>query len=536
MQIRPILPKVTINKDNSILTFDPFNNVHMFNLTSLDVDLSIDSAPSTARFSIEGSHTIDLGSRIDIMIGKRPETCYKIFSGIIESSKRSYSSSNYIITEFRAKSLGTRLTERVIDLVARQRIKEDGLTDNNDQSTEVSNLVKRVIKDITAYPKVSDAISVTTLQDEGIDADTYVQRCGITLPIYIMQYRPAIDALQELAEISGYAFFVDADGMLHFHAAGINSNIITFKDSLNLNEDTSTTGIIIEYELEDSIEHLKNVIYGLGGNRPKISKEVIQTSSNSYQPLTQYRAVKIDLVGIERELQYIAVRIAKVNNSINIPLEGELRLDDGNNRPKGALIKAFRKDHQSISATLATGNGQWVLFDVGEENLDVNTPHWLILYKKDDSNSTYVWYHDNSNNGINAYSNDGVTWIVNSNSYQFNYRLYYAQRLLIPVADQDSINKYGRRETVISWPTVIEDVELIALTKSQLDVSKKRKQFITLTCIPADVMLRLGDSIRVIDNVNGLDAIFDVTNISYSFEQGIDDSNYKFTLKGVRFV
>lgn len=43
-----------------------------------------------------------------------------------------------------------------------------------------------------------------------------------------------------------------------------------------------------------------------------------------------------------RELQYIAVRIAKVGNP-TVALEGELRLDDGNNRPKGALIKHLRR-------------------------------------------------------------------------------------------------------------------------------------------------------------------------------------------------
>jgi hypothetical protein len=49
-------------------------------------------------------------------------------------------------------------------------------------------------------------------------------------------------------------------------------------------------------------------------------------------------------------------------------------------------------------------------------------------------------------------------------------------------------------------------------------------------------MLRLGDAIRVVDSINGLDAVFDVTNISYSFDQGLGDYNYKFTVKGVRFI
>jgi hypothetical protein len=532
--LRAVLPKVIISKDNTTLTFDPVNRIYDFNLISLDIELNIDSSPSIAKFVVEDSNAIDLGYRIDIWLGKVPYINDKIFSGTIDVKKRSYNRNNHIVTEYKAKSLGYKLSERIIDIVARQRIKEDGLPDSNDQSTEVSNLVKRIIADITAYPKVNDAMQVKTLYDEGIDPYMYVKRSGITLPVYILQYRPAIDALQELAEISGYIFFVDADGKLHFHAPGINSNIITFKDSINTNDNLSTTGLIVDYELEDSIEQVKNVIYGLGGNRPKISKEV--TVSNGYQLLTEYKAVKINLVGIERELQYIAVRVAKVGDDLTLPLEGELRLDDGNNRPKGALIKAFRKDYQAINAKVGSSNGQWVLFDVGEENLDVNTPHWLILYKKGYANSTYAWYHDNSTIGVNARSSDGVSWIVNNNSYQFNYRLYYSQRLLTPIADNNSINAYGRREAVVSWPTVIEDVELIALTKGQLETAKKRKQFITLTCIPADTMLRLGDAIRVVDSINGLDAVFDVTNISYSFDQGLGDYNYKFTVKGVRFI
>ena len=109
-------------------------------------------------------------------------------------------------------------------------------------------------------------------------------------------------------------------------------------------------------------------------------------------------------------MQYIAVRIAKVGNP-TVALEGELRLDDGNNRPKGALIK-HKKDHQAIASINSNTQGQWIIFDVGEDNLDVNTPHWLILFRKGDTNNTYTWYHDNGNNEINAYSTDGVNWMV----------------------------------------------------------------------------------------------------------------------------
>lgn len=532
-QLRPLLPKVMISKGNNTQLFDPSSSRYDFNLLALDVELNVDSSPSTARFSIEGSYsnTIDLGSRVDIWLG-RTSISNKVFTGTIESRKRYYGRAS-IVTEFVAKSQGSRLVQRVVDIVARQRIREDGFADNTDGSTEVSNLVKRIVEDVTAYPKVDGAIPITTLRDEGIDASVYVQRSGITIPVYIMQYRPALDAIQELAEMAGYVFFIDGDGRLHFHQAGINSNILVFKDDLSSNDDPSRTGLIVEYTLEDTIEQVKNVIYGLGGNKPKISKEV--KSSNAYELLTSYRAVRINMVGVERELQYIAVRVAKVGNP-TLALEGELRLDDGNNRPKGALIKAFRKDHQAVASMNSNAQGQWVIFDVGEDNLDVNTSHWLILSKKGDTNNTYAWYHDNSSNGVNAYSSDGVNWVVQNNSYQFNYRLYYSQRLLTPLADQASIDAYGRREAVISWPTVIEDVELITLTKSQLDIARKSKQMISMTCIPADTIARLGDAVRVVDNRNGLDAVFDVTNISYSFDQGLGDYNYKFTIKGVRFI
>ncbi|MEM4277732.1 MAG: hypothetical protein QXG53_01365, partial [Candidatus Nitrosocaldus sp.] len=465
--LNPLLPKVMIGRDNNTQLFDPLSSIHDFNLLTLDVELNVDSNPSTARLSIEGSYSssvIDLGSRIDIWLCKTNMSS-KVFTGTIESRKRDYGRAS-IVTEFIARSQGSRLVQRIVDIVARQRIREDGFADNTDDGTEASNLVKRIVEDVTAYPKVDGAIPIATLKDEGIDASIYVQRSGITIPVYIMQYRPALDALQELAEMTGYIFFVDGDSKLHFHQPGINSNsnILVFKDTLSSDDDPRRVGHIVEYTLEDTIEQVKNIIYGLGGNKPKISKEV--KVSNAYELLTSYRAVKINMVGVERELQYIAVRIAKVGNP-TVALEGELRLDDGNNRPKGALIKAFRKDHQAVASINSNTQGQWIIFDVGEDNLDVNTPHWLILFKKGDTNNTYAWYHDNGSNGINAYSSDGINWVVQNSSYQFNYRLYYSQRLLTPLADQASIDAYGRREAVVSWPTVIEDVELITLTKSQ---------------------------------------------------------------------
>ncbi|MEM2919652.1 MAG: hypothetical protein QXW14_02610 [Candidatus Nitrosocaldus sp.] len=534
--LNPLLPKVMIGRGNNTQLFDPLSSIHDFNLLTLDVELNVDSNPSTARLSIEGSYSssvIDLGSRIDIWLCKTNMSS-KVFTGTIESRKRDYGRAS-IVTEFIARSQGSRLVQRIVDIVARQRIREDGFADNTDDGTEASNLVKRIVEDVTAYPKVDGAIPIATLKDEGIDASIYVQRSGITIPVYIMQYRPALDALQELAEMTGYIFFVDGDSKLHFHQPGINSNsnILVFKDTLSSDDDPRRVGHIVEYTLEDTIEQVKNIIYGLGGNKPKISKEV--KVSNAYELLTSYRAVKINMVGVERELQYIAVRIAKVGNP-TVALEGELRLDDGNNRPKGALIKAFRKDHQAVASINSNTQGQWIIFDVGEDNLDVNTPHWLILFKKGDTNNTYAWYHDNGSNGINAYSSDGINWVVQNSSYQFNYRLYYSQRLLTPLADQASIDAYGRREAVVSWPTVIEDVELITLTKSQLDIAKRRKQIISMICIPADAIVRLGDAVRVVDSRNGLDAVFDVTSINYSFDQGLGDYNYKFTIKGIRFI
>ena len=196
-----------------------------------------------------------------------------MFTGTIESKKRDYGRVS-IVTEFIVRCQGSRLVQRIVDIVAMQRIKEDGFADNTDDSTEASNLVKHIIE--TAYPKVEGAIPVTTLKDEGIDASTYVQRDGITIPVYIMQYRPALDALQELAEMTGYVFFVDDDGRLHFHQPGINSssNILVFKDALGSNDDPSRVGLIVEYTIEDTIEQVKNIIYGLGGNKPKINKEV----------------------------------------------------------------------------------------------------------------------------------------------------------------------------------------------------------------------------------------------------------------------
>lgn len=104
------------------------------------------------------------------------------------------------------------------------------------------------------------------------------------------------------------------------------------------------------------------------------------------------------------------------------------------------------------------------------------------------------------------------------------------------MADQVSIDAYGRREAVVSWSTVIENVELITLTKNQLDIAKKHKQIISMVCIPADVIVTLGDDVRVVDNRNGLDAVFDITSINYSFDQGLGDYNYKFTIKGIRFI
>ncbi|MEM4398342.1 MAG: hypothetical protein QXV18_00840, partial [Candidatus Nitrosocaldus sp.] len=264
--LNPLLPKVMIGRDNNTQLFDPLSSIHDFNLLTLDVELNVDSNPSTARLSIEGSYSssvIDLGSRIDIWLCKTNMSS-KVFTGTIESRKRDYGRAS-IVTEFIARSQGSRLVQRIVDIVARQRIREDGFADNTDDGTEASNLVKRIVEDVTAYPKVDGAIPIATLKDEGIDASIYVQRSGITIPVYIMQYRPALDALQELAEMTGYIFFVDGDSKLHFHQPGINSNsnILVFKDTLSSDDDPRRVGHIVEYTLEDTIEQVKNIIYGL---------------------------------------------------------------------------------------------------------------------------------------------------------------------------------------------------------------------------------------------------------------------------------
>ena len=464
--LKPLLAQLKVRHGSMVYTISD-------ELLSAEISLSVEKASTfEARFDDSSKkyvNTIKPGDEVEVWVGRSGYT--KILTGLIErvNARRRFSE---VEVSIGGSDYSQRLLQRVVK-AARYGTSSRGVS-------EVSQIVK-------------DLLTVETLGEpaEPITANN-VKQTGYTLQEIRFSYKPLMDCVKQLADIVKYTFYVDADKDLHF------TDSLADYSGLNFDEDT-----IISSEVEYDIESVKNRVYVLGGDeiKPDCSQEDASTPVSLHD---KYWADEFT-PQIEDLLQ-IAVYVDKVGHPTS-PLQGELRYDA--NGPYGPVIRTFE-----LSAS-RVGSG-WHILDTSCE-VTRGQLCWLILYKTGDLENTYRWYSDGASDKKDAYSSDGLNWVVRAGQ-NFAFKTYWRETLVAVAKNQSSISKYGVRELVVSDPQIKTRVEAKVEAVREVSRLSELKKRVRLTVLAPDQPIQAGTLVKVRDSTLSLDGFHPVLEVNYSFK------------------
>ena len=128
------------------------------------------------------------------------------------------------------------------------------------------------------------------------------------------------------------------------------------------------------------------------------------------------RAIAQQFTTIESRISTIALLLSRVGNPFSDPdnigqsteianqiVKGEIRIDNGNNQPSGAVIASFDVEVGGLSSTAST------VF-VNDINIDAsvmspNSKYWIVLLPTGFSHrDTIKWHHNGDLRTIDQYS------------------------------------------------------------------------------------------------------------------------------------
>lgn len=478
--IKPLLAQVKVKHGTMVYTLQN-------ELLSVDVSLSCLGRASSFEVTLDDSDMVYYqvfkpNDEVEIYVGRSSFT--KILSGLVERVKVSKRLSRCEVT-LAGCDYSQRLLQRIVK-AARYGLASGG-------PSEVGEIVR-------------DLLSTQTLGEPPEPITTYhVQNTGYTLQEIRFSYKPLMDCLKQLADVVRYTFYVDVDKDLHFTDRFGEYSGLTFDESS-----------IIEVEVEDDVEYVKNRVYVLGGDEIKIDAAQEQPT----QPVSLHDRYWADEFTPQAEdLLQIAIYVDKVGYPPS-PLSGELRYDQ--NGPYGPVIRAF----ELSASRVASG---WHIIDTSTA-VTRGQKVWLILYKTGDVNNTYRWYSDGSSNKTDAYSEDGLNWVVREGSGQdFTYRTYWREPLVAVAKNQRSIDRYGVREYVESNPDIKTRVEakVEAITLSSKLGPLKRT--IRVRAEAPDQPLYAGTLVGLSIPSLGIQGYYPITQVDYRI-RGYETHELEFTV------
>ena len=249
---------------------------------------------------------------------------------------------------------------------------------------------------------------------------TNVEATSITLAEYPIPYRKGNQVFDALAKIVDNIWFIDENKDFHFKpkSTGAANYTLTKADIVNVGK------------YEEDLLPVVNHWFVIGGKIQRIDQKA-ETESAGVSMHDNFYAVKF--VPLQPKLDQAALKLEKVGAPTDA-LVIEIREDYGGD-PLGATLKALNFPPTYV------GSKDWYR---GMFNIDVVTgrDYWIVARKVGDASNTYKWWKDALSTGKNAYSADGVTWTVQSSSFNFLFRTFYGTPIIAEALNAASIAKY----------------------------------------------------------------------------------------------
>lgn len=474
------------------------DNFGICNFVVQDHDNNLTDGTIRARCNIQRQHNVQL------YLGKTSGTLQRWFYGKIFDTDVIRPGTNQQAILVQCVGWGVVLRERDTRMIRNQAKTSDGITlDSTDVNTKLYQLIKDVIQKRDHY--LDENISLlSTITVNGV--------CDTCLDFNIANlnetYNTFAGTIQKLAASANTVWGVDWDRDLFVRDPAAHDSQFLFTNNLSAFRSQNWTSTKIAYLKkapivfkDSSLDGLYSFLhfYGPFNSKLDVKYEVTPDATNNADDVWH----AIPIVPTVDNIAKVAVRVNRTGTPAN-NWEIEIRGDDGTGKPDPTDVRRHIViSKHKIQALGTTTPSPWLEIPLTDKlEITPNEQLFIVLRRNGDvTNTVNIDYK--SGTGTYYDSPDGVTWTVRTGA--FNYRVYYAKRMLTTVEVIEAENQVGIRERLFPVRADLELNTVIEAAKTAGAVlGRERRSYedIIISC-PTD-RIPLGKFCYIEDQFNGL--------------------------------
>jgi hypothetical protein len=537
-----------------LLVYDSFlPETNPIVLLDCEVSLGLTNSGFNLRFE-DGSgainqNTIGLGNKVLIYAGRTSNNLTLLFTGYSEKRTPIILGNN--VMEYIMEGFGEMASFN--DLIVNFKRASTELVDIDDP-----NFPKRPDSKMSVFELVTDLMEdedVRVIRDMrikdylGLDISGISQEVSERLLSVVQNMTELSQVMNFLSEVTG-AYWKVENGRLIFEYPDVqHSGIIIQNKKTTTDLAKSTSYFIGPWQYTDSIAKEDGFANRIYTNTTIDTKSVASNMSNKGATTLYGRAIAQQFTTIESRISTIALLLSRVGNPfsegetgqsteiINQVVKGEIRIDNGDNKPSGVTICQFNVEVGGLTSTAQTVFINDITIDASV--LSPSAKYWIVLMPTGTSHrDTIKWHHNSDLSTINQYSafahgedkTNLSDFKVARYGPTYGHAIFARIRRLQEYSDPQSIKTFRLKEDVAQMDFLDDSTSVSKMMQNVLAIRGKpvRKYSLREVTLPLDLWFTPGMNVTIVDNTghhNEASNIFaEIHEVRYSWSTGSSDS------------
>ena len=509
-----------------LLVYDSFfPETNAIVLLDCEVTLGLSNSAFMLKFE-DGSgtinqNTIGLGNKILIYAGRQSDDLTLLFTGY--SDKRTP-----II-------LGNNVMDYVMEGAGEMAAFNDLIVNFKRASTELvdiddPNFPKRPDEKMAVFELVTDLMEdadVRITRDMRLKDYLNLDISGIS-PLVSERLLSVVQNMTELSQVMNFlaevtgAYWKVENGRLIFEYPDVQHSGIIIKNKKTTTDLASSTSYFAgPWQYTDSIAKEDGFANRIYVNTTIDTKSVANSMINKGATTLYNRAIAQQFSTIESRISTIALLLSRIGNpftdsegglSTDIAeqvVKGEIRIDNGNNQPSGAVIAQFKVEVGGLSSTADTVFVNDINVDASV--LSPNSKYWIVLLPTGLSHrDTIRWHHNGDLRTIDQYSAfasgedkaDLSDFKVARYGPTYGYAVFSRIRRNQEYSDPQSIETFRLKEVTEDFDFLDDSLSVAKMMQNVLAIRGKpvRKYTTGEVTLPLGLWFTPGMNVTIVDD------------------------------------
>lgn len=536
-----------------LLVYDSFlPETNTTALLECSVSLGLTSSGFSLKFE-DGNNVIDqneigLGNKVLIYAGRTSDNLTLLFTGYSEKRTPVILGNN--VMDYIMEGYGEMASFN--DLIVNFKRASSELVDIDDP-----DFPKRPDSKMAVHELVTDLMEdedVRITKDMRIKEYFNLDISGIS-PMVTERLLSVVQNMTELSQVMNFlaevtgAYWKVENGKLIFEYPDVEHSGIIIKNKKTTTDLASVTSYFMgPWQYTDSISKDDGFANRIYTNTTIDTKSVANSMTNRGATTLYNRAIAQQFSTIESRISTIALQLSRVGNPfldtetgasteiVDQIIKGEIRIDNGNNQPSGAVISQFKVEVGGLTSTAQTIFVNDITIDASV--LSPSGKYWIVLMPCGASHrDTIKWHHNGDLRTLNQYSafaqgedkSDLGDWRVARYGPTYGFAVFARIRRLQEYSDPQSIKKFRLKEDIAQMDFLDDSLSVSKMMQNVLAIRGKpvRKYQLNEVTLPLDTWFTPGMNVTIVDDVghhNESSNIFaEIHEVRYDWSTGSQD-------------